>query len=245
MDKNLERLIKSWKSSEDFASNVVVWQKFPERLGDYVDLPDEMPEPLQSTLRDLGIHSLYTHQAEAVFHASSGENLVITTGTASGKSLCYQIPVLEALCRDPQARALFIFPTKALTHDQQESMQGLLQVLGKHQPDLSNLVTSGYDGDTPTAQRQLIRSQTRILMTNPDMLHTAILPHHTLWADFISHLRFVILDEIHVYRGVFGSHIANLMRRLRRVAKFYNAWPQHILTSATISNAQEHASRFI
>ena len=245
MDKNLERLIKSWKSSEDFASNVVVWQKFPERLGDYVDLPDEMPEALQSTLRDLGIHSLYTHQAEAVFHASSGENLVITTGTASGKSLCYQIPVLEALCRDPQARALFIFPTKALTHDQQESMQGLLRVLGKHQPDLSNLVTSGYDGDTPTAQRQLIRSQTRILMTNPDMLHTAILPHHTLWADFISHLRFVILDEIHVYRGVFGSHIANLMRRLRRVAKFYNAWPQHILTSATISNAQEHASRFI
>jgi len=245
MDKNLERLIKSWKSSEDFASNVVVWQKFPERLGDYVDLPDEMPEALQSTLRDLGIHSLYTHQAEAVFHASSGENLVITTGTASGKSLCYQIPVLEALCRDPQARALFIFPTKALTHDQQESMQGLLQVLGKHQPDLSNLVTSVYDGDTPTAQRQLIRSQTRILMTNPDMLHTAILPHHTLWADFISHLRFVILDEIHVYRGVFGSHIANLMRRLRRVAKFYNAWPQHILTSATISNAQEHASRFI
>ena len=245
MDKNLERLIKSWKSSEDFASNVVVWQKFPERLGDYVDLPDEMPEPLQSTLRDLGIHSLYTHQAEAVFHARSGKHLVITTGTASGKSLCYQIPVLEALCRDPQARALFIFPTKALTHDQQESMQGLLRVLGKHQPDLSNLVTSGYDGDTPTAQRQLIRSQTRILMTNPDMLHTAILPHHTLWADFISHLRFVILDEIHVYRGVFGSHIANLMRRLRRVAKFYNAWPQHILTSATISNAQEHASRFI
>ncbi len=162
----------------------------------------------------------------------------MATGTASGKTLAYNLPIIASLIANSDARALYLFPTKALAQDQLANLQSL-------QLQIQNLKSSIYHGDTPQSQRPLIRKNARIILSNPDMLHTGILPHHTNWADCFRNLRFVVIDEMHTYRGVFGSHVANVIRRLKRVAKFYGAVPQFILTSATIGNPKELAERLI
>jgi DEAD/DEAH box helicase domain-containing protein len=186
-----------------------------------------------------GITSLYSHQAQAWELARQGNNIVLATGTASGKTLGYNLPVLAALFENAEARALYLFPTKALAQDQLSIIRDQLSLIRQ------SLITGIYDGDTPTAQRRAIREQARLLLTNPDMLHSGILPHHTNWAEFFRNLKFVVIDEMHTYRGVFGSHVANVIRRLKRVARFYGANPQFILTSATIGNPQELAERLV
>ncbi len=180
-----------------------------------------------------GIKSLWTHQAECWAAAQRGEDFMVTTGTASGKSLCFNLPVLDGLLRDPHARAIYLYPTKALAQDQLRR----IRLLAGRQVE-----TAAYDGDTPTAARQLARQKARVLLTNPDMIHVSLLPRHERWADFFHNLRYVVIDEAHTYRGVFGSNVANVLRRLRRVASFYGAEPRFILASATIRNAREHAA---
>ena len=199
------------------------------RYDDVVTLPDE----LRAALASQGIERLYTHQAQSYRAALSGKNVVVVTGTASGKTLCYNLPVLNRLRTGPAARALYLFPTKALTQDQAAALNRLLDPAGP----LAGAARVGiYDGDTPSHQRSRIRSSATILLSNPDMLHTGILPYHPKWAQFLSGLKFVVLDEIHTYRGIFGSHVAEVIRRLRRVAGHYGSRPQFICSSATIAN---------
>jgi DEAD/DEAH box helicase domain-containing protein len=197
-----------------------------------------MPDALREALSRRGINFLYSHQVEAWIHARLGKNVVLATGTASGKTLAYNLPVMAALSSNTDARALYLFPTRALSQDQLAGLQQL-------QSSIKNLQSAIYDGDTPQSHRPSIRKNARIVLSNPDMLHTGILPHHTNWADFFRGLRFVVIDEMHTYRGVFGSHVANVIRRLKRVANFYGATPQFILTSATIGNPKELAERLI
>src|SRR5581483_10240519 len=178
----------------------------------------------------------YTHQAEAYAAARGGGNVIVTTGTASGKTLAFNLPVLDALAADRHARALYLYPTKALAQDQARSLAAL---------GVPGVRAAIYDGDTPTEQRRRIRGWANLVLTNPDMLHVGVLPRHDLWGDFLHNLRFVVVDEAHVYRGVFGSHVANVLRRLRRLARIYGAEPQFLLASATISNPGELAERLL
>jgi len=191
-------------------------------------------------LTERQIPELYAHQAEAIDAVRRGENVMVATGTASGKSLCYNIPVLEAIAEDPLARALYLFPTRALAQDQARALTALVAGTG-----LGELRLGVYDSDTLPGARPRLRRQASVIMSNPDMLNVGILPGHTSWATLFRHLRYVVLDEAHVYRGIFGSHVALLMRRLRRVAGSYGATPQFILCSATLANAGEHAARLI
>ncbi len=227
-------LLRLWKTELHTAPNISSWQILPPRRAVFADLPADLPRELAAALRQRGISSLYSHQAEAWKHTRQGENVVLATGTASGKTLAYNLPVLAALLENPTARALYLYPTKALAQDQLAVISGQFSALA-----------SIYDGDTPQSHRKTIREKSRIILSNPDMLHTGILPHHTNWAEFFQNLRFVVIDEMHTYRGVFGSHVANVLRRLRRVANFYGASPQFILTSATIANPAELAGRLI
>ena len=201
----------------------------------YVPLPVWLNEKTISILSQNGINLLYNHQRKAVEAVYNGENVVISTGTASGKSLCYQIPLIEMLLSDEQSCAIMIFPTKALTQDQHRSLTRLF-------PEKADRIFV-YDGDTPKAQRSLIRQKARIILTNPDMLHMGILPYHTAWSNFFAHLKWIILDEIHIYKGVFGSHVANVMRRIKRAAGHYKAAPHFIFCSATLSNGQTLAEK--
>ena len=230
----LDALFSHWQNDLDTGPNISTWRRLPARPAVLTDFPADLPRELVAALRRRGLSSLYSHQAEAWQHTRSGENVVLVTGTASGKTLAYNLPVLAALQENPQARALYLFPTKALTQDQ-------FSVIGEQ----FSVKAAIYDGDTQQAYRKSIRAEARIVLSNPDMLHTGILPHHTNWTDFFANLRFVIIDEMHTYRGVFGSHVANVIRRLKRVAQFYGANPQFILTSATIGNPAELAERLI
>ena len=240
----LASLLEFWKRDPETAPNLVAWQTLPARPAQTYPFPDDLPSPIQQTLVAAGIHTLYSHQFEAWTHARSGENVILSTGTASGKTLSYNLPVSAALTDDPSARALYLFPTKALAQDQLSNLQSLVSNLEVRSTNYS-LSAAIYDGDTPPSARAAIRKKARIVLSNPDMLHTGILPHHTNWLEFFSNLRFVIIDETHTYRGVFGSHVANVIRRLKRVASFYGAKPQFILASATIGNPKELAERII
>ena len=191
-----------------------------------------------TALQQTGISQLYSHQRIAWDHSSKSENLVIISGTASGKSLCYYLPILDAMLKDPASRALLLFPTKALAQDQLHKIEALLQLIPSHQ-----IKVASYDGDTSTTHRRNIRENANIIISNPDMLHLGILPHHTQWNDFFANLRYIVIDEIHTYRGVFGSHVANVLRRLERVTNHYHSRPQFIMTSATIGNAEELAQK--
>ncbi len=237
-------LLGLWEREPTVAANVVEWHVDPECTGWFVDIPHDLHPALRGYLQGQNVHHLYQHQLESWQAVRAGQNIVVVTGTASGKTLCYNLPVLEQMLRDPDTRALYLFPTKALTQDQ---YQGLLSATAFTQSSSSvePVPVAVYDGDTPSANRSAIRSNTRLLLSNPDMLHTGVLPHHTRWAEFFRNLRYVIIDEIHVYRGVFGSHVANVIRRLKRVAAFYGAYPQFILTSATIANPGGLAGRLI
>lgn len=239
----LASLLDFWKRDPDTAPNLVAWQTLPPRLAQTRPFPDDLPAPVSQTLIAAGIHSLYSHQLEAWTHTRAGENIILSTGTASGKTLAYNLPVIAELLTTPNARALYIFPTKALAQDQLSVISNQLTVLQSLMTDNWSLTTAIYDGDTPQKDRSSIRRNARILLTNPDMLHTGILPHHTNWLDFFSNLKFIVIDEAHTYRGVFGSHVANVIRRLKRVANFYGAKPQFILASATIGNPQGLAEK--
>ena len=226
-------MLRVLREDSRYRGQIVHDQRFVPRPARYRALR----RPLRATLTDAlgrrGIAQLYTHQAEAVEAVRDGESIIVTTGTASGKSLCYMLPVLETLLSDPAARALFVYPTKALAQDQ-------LEALGKFDLDLR---FGAYDGDTPQAERPRLRGEARILLTNPDMLHVGILPQHFRWTSFLRHLRMVVLDDMHVYRGVFGSHVANIIRRLIRVCRLRGADPQIICTSATVANPDEFGRR--
>ncbi len=203
----------------------------PPRL---VRVPDELGPTVRKALDDAGLHHLYSHQADALYSAFEGPTM-ITTGTASGKSLCFQLPTLEVLTADRRARALYLYPTKSLAQDQARAIHGF----GLHK----HIRPAIYDGDTPRAERAGIRKRSNLVLTNPDMLHVGILPNHPAWDELLSNLAFVVVDEAHVYRGVFGSHVGNVLRRLRRLAAIHGSAPRFVLASATIANPLELAQR--
>jgi len=233
----LDLLLQFWNRQPEIQDNIVSWHTDPARPAEWVDIPYSLAAQSVHALQAAGFTRLYSHQAEACQLAQTGKHFVVTTGTASGKSLCYQLPVIDQFSHEPAARTLCIFPTKALTQDQLDVLNRLLARL---EPKPGAAI---YDGDTPSSTRAKIRSTAQVILTNPDMLHISILPHHTLWAEFFKHLNIVVIDEIHMYRGIFGSHMANLIRRLKRIAAFYGAHPQFFLTSATIGNPRDLAER--
>jgi DEAD/DEAH box helicase domain-containing protein len=208
----------------------------PARSGRSEAFPDDLDARVGSSLVALGISSLWRHQAEAWEAARAGGNLIVTTGTASGKSLAFNLPVLDLLAREPKSRALYLYPTKALAQDQARAL---------HAFGLKGVKPAIYDGDTETERRWQIRKWANVILTNPDMLHVGVLPHHDRWGDVLANLRFVVVDEAHVYRGVFGSHVANVLRRLRRLARAYGSEPQFVLASATIANPGELAASLL
>jgi len=237
---SLQQLIDGIKRDHDLSPNIITWRTLPAKQADLTNLPIDLAPVLEKALLDQGIHNLYTHQFSTWQAVKAGENVVLSTPTASGKSLAYNLPILDELIKHPSSRALYLYPTKALTQDQANVLQQTARSVG------SNLIKPAiYDGDTVTGDRSKIRSSANLILTNPDMLHAGILPHHTLWVDFLSQLKFIVIDEIHIYRGVFGSHLANVLRRLNRIAARYGAFPQFIMTSATIANPREHAERVI
>jgi DEAD/DEAH box helicase domain-containing protein len=213
--RGLPAVLDHWRGDRGIWRNVALHHVVPGQGGDDVAIPDALHPAIEQALAGRGIARLYAHQARAFELARAGTDLVVATPTASGKSLCYHLPVLDRLAREPDARALYLFPTKALARDQEASLRALLHDVG---------LTSGaitYDGDTPGDARRAARERSGILLTNPDMLHAGILPHHASWARFFASLRYVVVDELHTYRGVFGSHLANVLRRLRRIARFH------------------------
>ncbi|MDD3631828.1 MAG: DEAD/DEAH box helicase, partial [Atribacterota bacterium] len=203
------------------------------------DFPDWLHKGIIEQLKQDGINNLYSHQASALHAINEGDNVVVVTPTASGKTLCYNLPVLDRIIKEPESRAIYLFPTKALSQDQLAELYRMVDALDKP------ISTYTYDGDTPVSARSAIRNQGNIIVTNPDMLHTGILPHHTKWHRLFQNLRYVVLDEIHIYRGVFGSHMANVIRRLKRICEFYGSTPQFICCSATIANPLELAERIV
>lgn len=220
-----------------FMGNVAAWERLPARPARYAAWPPELDPRLRAAVNKQNITQLYTHQAQAVQSVLRGENVVIVTSTASGKTLCYNLPVLHTLLADPAARALYLFPTKALAQDQADELSAIGQPL--------SAAVRIYDGDTPQSQRSEIRKVPGVLITNPDMLHTGILPHHPKWEGLFANLKYVVVDELHTYRGLFGSNLANVLRRLKRICAFYGAQPQFICASATIANPQELAEKLI
>ncbi|MCF8396468.1 MAG: DEAD/DEAH box helicase, partial [Melioribacteraceae bacterium] len=224
------------KFNKKVLRNICEHRIVKERKADLREFPPELDRELITSFKCKGINKLYSHQRAAVDAILQKKNTVITTGVDSGKSLCYQIPVLHSLQKDTQTRALFLFPTKALTQDQMLKFSELVTDLPSFNP-----ITGIYDGDTSAEKRRVIKRSANLLFTNPDMLHLGILPHHTNWAEFFKNLKFIVIDEVHMYRGIFGSHFSNVIRRLKRVASFYSADPVFILTSATLSNVKDFA----
>ncbi len=239
----LSQLVPSWcQEGVDSPDGVVTAVRhMPASAARSAPVPPGIDPRLVAALRQRGITEFYTHQAAAITHVLAGENVVVTTPTASGKTICYNVPVLNAILAEPASRALYLFPTKALAQDQLAELDRLAHVIN----DAAGLDLGvfTYDGDTPQDARRAIRARAQIILTNPDMLHSGILPHHPKWARLFENLRFIIIDELHAYRGVFGSHLANVLRRLRRVCRHYGSDPRFICSSATIANPRELAER--
>jgi DEAD/DEAH box helicase domain-containing protein len=235
----IDILLKELKRDEAFLHAVTKIHTIPEREARFAPIPEGIARELRQVLESRGISRLYSHQAESYEMVRRGKNVVLVTPTASGKTLGYNLPVIQSLLEEPEMRALYLFPTKALSQDQQSTLNEV--VMGGEMP----LKVSTYDGDTPGSLRIAARESGRIVISNPDMLHAGILPNHPKWIKFLSNLRFVVIDELHTYRGIFGSHMTNLVRRLRRIAKFYGTEPQFICCSATIGNPDELAERII
>ncbi len=231
----LERLLRR----ADHDGVITAVHRLEAREAEYAEWPAALDARLRQALEKRGIERLYTHQAECIEHALAGRNAVVVTPTASGKTLCYNLPVLQRVLDDPEARALYLFPTKALAQDQLAELQATAHEVG------APLKAFTFDGDTPDDARRAIRAQASVVITNPDMLHSGILPHHARWARLFQNLRFVIIDELHTYRGVFGSHLCNLLRRLRRICAFYGSRPVFLMSSATIANPAELAAGLI
>jgi DEAD/DEAH box helicase domain-containing protein len=232
----LAQLIARWQTSPQFMDNVADWRALPAVPAVYADWPAALDTRVVAAVNSQGIAQPYNHQAEAIEAALNGQHVVMVTATASGKTLGYNAPVLQTLLIEPTARALYLFPTKALAQDQVVAFNQLAGGLGKNAPHAAT-----YDGDTPQSARSKIRQNTPVIISNPDMLHTGILPHHPRWRKFLAKLRYIVIDELHTYRGVFGSHFANVLRRLHRICTFYGAAPQFICASATIANPHQHA----
>ncbi|MDZ4806537.1 MAG: DEAD/DEAH box helicase [Candidatus Eisenbacteria bacterium] len=233
------------EAERHYAGQIVNVTRLPERPARHADPREPLSVPLRSALSARGIDRLYAHQAEAINLAREGEHVVVVTGTASGKTLAYNLPVVERLMAEPDSTALYLFPTKALAQDQLKGLTRFLETASAALPPEDDLITSirpgVYDGDTSQSARRKIRDTSRLVLSNPDMLHRALLPYHGRWARFLSQLRYVIIDEIHSYRGIFGSNVANVIRRLRRVAAHHGADPQFLSSSATIRNPVELA----
>ncbi len=249
---SLTPLLNDLRRDTGFMANVTAWQTLPARSAQTAPLPDNLHPALVDALARRGIAHLYSHQQEAISRALAGENIAVVTPTASGKTLCYTLPVLHQLLSDPEATALYLFPTKALAHDQLQDIGDWGLGTGDRHSSQSPVPSpqypipyATYDGDTPPAQRAAIRRESRLLITNPDMLHMGILPYHAGWERFFAGLQMVVIDEMHTYRGVFGSHVANVLRRLQRIAAFYGSRPRFVLTSATIANPQQLAEKLI
>jgi DEAD/DEAH box helicase domain-containing protein len=224
--------------------HITAVRRLPAVTAQYAPFPEELEPPLRQALAMRGISQLYTHQAEAIGHALSGRHTVVITPTASGKTLCYNAPVLNAILQDSSSRALYLFPTKALAQDQLAELHALAETLGSiAEGSREQIGVFTYDGDTPQDARRTIRARAHLVLSNPDMLHSGILPHHPRWAKLFENLRYVIIDELHAYRGVFGSHLCNVLRRLRRVCRHYGSNPVFLCSSATIANPRELAER--
>jgi DEAD/DEAH box helicase domain-containing protein len=236
---NVDQLVARMQADPSFMENVTAWKTLPAADGRYADFPIGLDSRIQAVLKARGIHKLYTHQAESFQAASEGKDFVVVTPTASGKTMCYNLPVLSAILKNPESRALYLFPTKALSADQASELYELVEALG------IDIKAYTYDGDTQGAARKAIRQAGHIVVTNPDMLHSNILPNHTKWVKLFENLQYIVIDEIHTYRGVFGSNLANVLRRLTRLCAFYGSHPKYILCSATIANPGELARTLI
>lgn len=236
---NLLTLISSIENSS-FKDNIAYLSEQQPKKADLLPIPSGLHPLLQGSLKKQGIENLYSHQLRSYEFSTAGKNFVVATGTSSGKSLCYQVPILDGILKAPQQTGLIIFPTKALTNDQLNSINSLIP-----ESDIFRVTCAIYDGDTPNRERAHIREKGNIILTNPDMLNIGILPHHPLWSRFFENLTFVVIDEVHIYRGVFGSHIANLIRRLKRITEFYQSNPTYIFTSATIRNPKQLCEKMI
>ena len=234
----LGRILDDLLTSPSTGPCITATRHFPARPPVLAPLPASLDPRIGDALRARGIGELYSHQARAWELIAKGQNVVIVTPTASGKTLCYNLPALQALVHQPDARILYLFPTKALAQDQLAELEELARQL----PEMRMFT---YDGDTPQDARRAVRARANLVLTNPDMLHSGILPHHTKWATLFQNLRYVVIDELHAYRGVFGSHLANVLRRLRRICRHYGSAPQFIMASATIANPGELAGRLI
>lgn len=239
IDLNIEQIKSYLKRKEDFISRITYWKEIESKEAEYVELPKSLDPRLKNILKEKNIDKLYSHQKIAYDKVSKGESTVVVTPTASGKTLCYNLPVLNEILKNEGSRALYLFPTKALSQDQLSGLYELILALDQ------NIKTYTYDGDTQVSARKSIRQSGHIVITNPDMLHVGILPHHTKWIKLFENLKYVVIDEVHSYRGVFGSHVANVIRRLKRICKFYGSDPIFICASATIDNPGELSSKLI
>lgn len=234
----LNCVLENWFTGA-VGKHIVADRTYPSEPASYAPAPSDLHPGLRAALLKRGIAELYEHQLEALASARSGKHTIIATPTASGKSLCFNLPVLDAIAKEPGATAIYLYPTKALSRDQEASLHGLSADAGL------SVAATVYDGDTPGDARRAARQSSRIVMTNPDMLHAGILPQHASWSRVMQNLRFVVLDELHTYRGVFGSHVAHVIGRLRRIAEFHGAKPIFIGATATIGNPGEHAARLL
>ena len=231
--------IEQLLASKNLRKNIVYVHKIKGSPGKFCPLPDDLLPEIKRVLESRGIEQLYSHQATAWNYAQNRQDFVVVTPTASGKTLTYNLPVFQEMIQNPGSKALYLFPTKALSQDQMNEAHDFITLLNK------DIKVFTFDGDTPANARQAIRKQGNIVVTNPDMLHQGIMPHHTKWMQFFQNLKFVVIDEMHIYRGVFGSHFTNVVRRLKRLCEFYRSDPMFILCSATIANPKEHAEKLI
>src|SRR6266581_1785503 len=242
LDAALERIGGSDINRPDTPDlHVTAVRRLPAVAAQLAPFPAALDDRLTRALQSRGIDRLYRHQADAIAHALAGRHVVVVTPTASGKTLCYNAPVLNAILQDPSSRALYLFPTKALAQDQLAELQAMCETIDRASGEQIGVFT--YDGDTPQDARRTIRSRAHLVLSNPDMVHSGILPHHPRWAKLFENLRYVIVDELHSYRGVFGSHLCNVLRRLRRICRHYGSNPTFICSSATIANPRELAER--
>jgi DEAD/DEAH box helicase domain-containing protein len=233
--KSLDQLLQMFRNDYPYNENIVHWKTIEEKEANYATFPPQIHEKLREALIKRGITSLYSHQRQAFEFANQKKDIVAITPTASGKTLCYNLPVLQEVVTNNDSRALYLFPTKALSQDQKSELNEIIEEMGVE------INSYTYDGDTPSSIRQKVRKAGHIVITNPDMLHSAILPHHTKWVSLFENLKYIVIDELHTYRGVFGSHVANVIRRLKRICEFYGSNPVFICTSATIANPKELA----
>ncbi|MEN1681816.1 MAG: DEAD/DEAH box helicase [Planctomycetota bacterium] len=239
---DVAQLIERMQRRPDYSGQLEHVETLAARPGRFAEPQSPVGPQLTALLAARGIDRLYTHQAESLDAADSGRDFVVVTGTASGKTLCYNLPVLQALLSDADARALYLFPTKALAQDQ---LKGLLELVADDKDAAARVRPGVYDGDTPTAQRRRIRNESNLVLTNPDMLHASILPYHPKWATLFADLRYVVIDEVHSYRGILGAHVAAVLRRLMRICEHYGSTPTFLSASATIANPGELVSRLV